>query len=134
MTGAETALGAGVHPLVAVAMGVTTATFGGILRDVLSGEDPVILSREIYVTAALIGSATYVLLSISGVGREISLLSGFAYRRRNPALRAALELDPAALPPPQRQAAPTEVSANTGSSGATDRDPQGSLRPASERR
>lgn len=78
VTGAETALRAGVHPLVAVAMGVTTATFGGILRDILSGENPVILSREIYVTAALIGAATYVLLSIVGVGREISLLSGFA--------------------------------------------------------
>jgi uncharacterized membrane protein YeiH len=53
VTGAEKALLAGAGPVVATAMGVTTATFGGIVRDVLGGESPVILTREIYISAAL---------------------------------------------------------------------------------
>ncbi len=47
MTGAERALLAGSGPVVAVAMGVATATFGGIIRDVLGNESPVVLSREV---------------------------------------------------------------------------------------
>ena len=49
VTGAEKALLAGTAPVIAVALGVITATFGGILRDILGGESPVILRREIYV-------------------------------------------------------------------------------------
>src|SRR5690606_18631255 len=43
VTGAEMALLAGAGAVVAIAMGVTTATFGGIIRDLLGGESPVIL-------------------------------------------------------------------------------------------
>lgn len=77
VTGAEKALLAGVAPVVAVAMGVVTATFGGIIRDILGGESPVILRREIYVTAALAGSALFVLLTTHGLAREIGLSAGF---------------------------------------------------------
>ena len=76
VTGAERALLAGVSPIVAVAMGVITATFGGIVRDILGGESPVILRHEIYVTAALVGAALFVALSSYGVTREIGLASG----------------------------------------------------------
>ena len=47
VTGAERALLAGTGPGAAVAMGVITATFGGVIRDVLGAESPVVLSREI---------------------------------------------------------------------------------------
>ena len=50
--GAEKALLIGSGPTVAIAMGVITATFGGILRDLLGAESPVVLSREIYVTGS----------------------------------------------------------------------------------
>jgi uncharacterized membrane protein YeiH len=60
VTGAERALLVGSGPVVAVAMGVITATFGGIIRDVLGNESPVVLSREIYVTAALAGASVLV--------------------------------------------------------------------------
>jgi uncharacterized membrane protein YeiH len=46
VTGAERALLSGSGPVVVVAMGVITATFGGVIRDVLGGESPVVLSRE----------------------------------------------------------------------------------------
>lgn len=59
-------------------MGVITATFGGIIRDLLGGEIPVILSREIYVSAALAGAAAFVLLTMIGVPREFGVGAGFA--------------------------------------------------------
>jgi len=47
---------------VAVVMGVMTGTAGGMLRDVLSAEVPLILRREIYATASLCGACIYVVL------------------------------------------------------------------------
>jgi uncharacterized membrane protein YeiH len=77
VTGADRALGAGAGPTVAVAMGVVTATFGGIIRDVLAGEEPVILSREIYVSAALVGAFAFVALVRLDVPRDMAMLAGF---------------------------------------------------------
>lgn len=51
-----------VGPFVAVVMGVITATVGGVVRDVIGNEPSVVVRREIYVTAALLGGSTYVLL------------------------------------------------------------------------
>jgi uncharacterized membrane protein YeiH len=76
VTGAEKALLAGTAPVIAVALGVITATFGGILRDILGGESPVILRREIYVSAALAGAALFVALSQWGLSRDIGLTAG----------------------------------------------------------
>jgi uncharacterized membrane protein YeiH len=77
VTGAEKALHAGAGAVVAIAMGVITGTFGGIVRDVLGGESPVILRREVYATAALAGAGLFVLMSAEGVAREMGLTSGF---------------------------------------------------------
>lgn len=60
--GAAKALSLGVHPLSAVVMGVLTATFGGIVRDVLAHQHSVLLRREIYITAAILGAAVFVAL------------------------------------------------------------------------
>ncbi|MEZ0167734.1 trimeric intracellular cation channel family protein [Microvirga sp. TS319] len=89
VTGAEKALLAEASPIVAVAMGVITATFGGVVRDVLGGESPVILSREIYASAALAGAAIFVALALAGTTREFALTSGFltAFVIRAAALR-----------------------------------------------
>ena len=84
VVGAEKALLMGTGPTVAIAMGVITATFGGILRDLLGAESPVVLSREIYVTAALAGAASFVAGSAVGLHREVAvvvgLLIGFGLR------------------------------------------------------
>ena len=77
VTGAETALAAGASPFVAVVMGVITATFGGIIRDILGGESPIILRREIYVTAALLGALVLVALHGLGLPRDLSAPAGF---------------------------------------------------------
>ena len=78
MTGAEKASQAGADPIVAVAMGVITATFGGIIRDLLGGESPIILSREIYASAALAGALIFVFLMAIGASRESAVAVGFA--------------------------------------------------------
>lgn len=52
---------------VAIVMGMLTATFGGVLRDLLASERSVLLTREIYVTAALAGAAVYTVLEIAGL-------------------------------------------------------------------
>lgn len=104
VTGADKALAAGAGPTVAVAMGVVTATFGGIIRDVLAGEQPVILSREIYVSAALVGALGFVALSIAGLPHGTAMVAGFAagFGLRAAALHLGWSL-PRYKPRPPRQ-------------------------------
>jgi uncharacterized membrane protein YeiH len=77
VTGAGGALAHGANPSIAVAMGVATATFGGIIRDILGGESPIILSREIYITAALVGATVFVGLLGVGASQDIAVVLGF---------------------------------------------------------
>ncbi|WP_031552395.1 trimeric intracellular cation channel family protein [Parvularcula oceani] len=57
--GASTALAAEAHPFVAVLFGAMSASFGGVIRDVMCDETPVIFSHEIYITPALLGAAVF---------------------------------------------------------------------------
>jgi uncharacterized membrane protein YeiH len=57
VTGAQKALLFGWNAEVAVLMGMATAVGGGVARDVLLNRVPVILQREIYASAALVGAA-----------------------------------------------------------------------------
>jgi uncharacterized membrane protein YeiH len=82
--GAVISLESGASPLVAVAFGAMTASFGGILRDVLAGEDTLVLRQDIYITAAAFGAGLVVAAKLSGVSQNFSLLvgiiGGFALR------------------------------------------------------
>jgi uncharacterized membrane protein YeiH len=82
--GAAKALSLGVDPFVSIAMGVLTATFGGVLRDVLAGQPSVLLKREITISAALLAAAGFVAMSAAGVpplwAGAIGALSGFVLR------------------------------------------------------
>jgi uncharacterized membrane protein YeiH len=100
--GAETALGTGASPFVAVVMGVITATFGGIVRDILGGESPIILRREIYVTAALLGALVFVVFQAVAV-RDAAAVAGFlaAFGLRGAALHRQWSL-PRYRPRPAR--------------------------------
>jgi uncharacterized membrane protein YeiH len=92
--GSAKALSFGVAPGVAVAMGVMTATFGGILRDIFAGEPSVLLRREIYVTAALLSASIYVALRWFEVdpsaAAAAAFISGFGLRAGAIALRWTL--------------------------------------------
>jgi len=49
----------GLHPFVAMIMGVVSAVFGGVTRDVLTNEIPLIFKKEIYASACFIGALVY---------------------------------------------------------------------------
>jgi uncharacterized membrane protein YeiH len=76
--GTAKALAAGVPALSAVALGTVTATFGGIIRDILAGTTPLVLRQEIYVTAAALGAAVMVGLQGLGLDAFLSAGAGFA--------------------------------------------------------
>jgi uncharacterized membrane protein YeiH len=76
--GAAKSLAMGVPPLVAVVMGVLTASFGGIVRDLLAGEPSILLRREIYVSAAALGAGTYVGLTLLGLSLWPAAIIGAA--------------------------------------------------------
>ncbi len=76
--GAAKGLAATGSPTVAVVMGMLTATFGGILRDLLAQEPSVLLRPEIYVTAALAGAAAFTLLDVAGFPTLASAIIAFA--------------------------------------------------------
>lgn len=62
VVGIETGLVAGLHPIICIALGTMTACFGGVIRDILCNEIPVIFRKEIYATACILGGLTYFLL------------------------------------------------------------------------
>jgi len=76
--GAEIALLSGAQPWAAVLLGVVTASFGGVLRDVVCDEIPLLFQKEIYALAALAGAATFVALRLNGIWRDPALLIGVA--------------------------------------------------------
>ncbi|QHS08812.1 trimeric intracellular cation channel family protein [Sinimarinibacterium sp. NLF-5-8] len=69
----------GYGGLIAVIMGTITGAFGGVLRDVLCAEIPMILRRgNIYATAVIAGASAYVLLQHLGLPRPLPTLIGMA--------------------------------------------------------
>jgi uncharacterized membrane protein YeiH len=71
------ALAAGVPVLSAIALGAMTASFGGILRDILAGDRPMVLwSRDFYVTAAAAGAAATAVLTSFAVDPFLVMLGG----------------------------------------------------------
>ena len=75
--GTDIALAHGVSPLIAMLMGVLTASGGGVLRDVLRDQLPLVLHRELYVVAALAGSAVMVGLARgAGAPTELAAAAG----------------------------------------------------------
>jgi uncharacterized membrane protein YeiH len=77
VSGAANALSHGASLTISVAMGVASATFGGIIRDILGGESPIILRQEIYITAAFVGATVFVLLAYWGLSQDSAVAIGF---------------------------------------------------------
>jgi uncharacterized membrane protein YeiH len=67
VVGAAKAEALGIAPPVCVVMGVLTATFGGIIRDVLANEPSILLRREIYISAAIVSATVFVVLRVLGL-------------------------------------------------------------------
>jgi uncharacterized membrane protein YeiH len=70
LSGAQVAEAAQCPPIIVVLMGTMTGVAGGVLRDVLTAQVPLILRRDIYATAAIVGVAIYLLLQAFGLQRS----------------------------------------------------------------
>jgi uncharacterized membrane protein YeiH len=71
--GVEKGLSAGLHPIICIALGTMSACFGGVIRDILCNEIPVIFRKEIYATACILGGLSYFLI------RKLPLESDFVF-------------------------------------------------------
>lgn len=60
--GIQISLNHGIHLEACLLLGVVSACFGGVIRDVLTAEIPLIFRKEIYASACLLGGLTYLLL------------------------------------------------------------------------
>ena len=96
VAGTQIALAAVTHGGIAIMMGVTTAVVGGMIRDILCNEVPLVLQKEIYALAALLGSALYV--GLDALGATAWLAAGIAFTActglRLAAIRWNLSLPP----------------------------------------
>jgi uncharacterized membrane protein YeiH len=72
--GVEKALSLGVSAEIAAIMGMFTAVMGGVIRDLLTNETPVIFRKEIYATACLIGASLYLTLYYFDVDRNTNVI------------------------------------------------------------
>jgi uncharacterized membrane protein YeiH len=66
VAGASKALNEGLPGFAAVGIGVLTAIGGGVVRDLLAGEVPLVLRREIYAVAALVGATVVTVTTVAG--------------------------------------------------------------------
>lgn len=73
VVGVEKGLSAGLHPIICIALGTISACFGGVIRDILCNEIPVIFRKEIYATACILGGLSYFLI------RKLPLESDFVF-------------------------------------------------------
>jgi len=71
--GVEKGLSADLHPIICIALGTMSACFGGVIRDILCNEIPVIFRKEIYATACILGGLSYFLI------RKLPLESDFVF-------------------------------------------------------
>jgi len=62
MVGIEKGLAADLLPVMCIALGTITACFGGVIRDILCNEIPVIFRKEIYATVCILGGLVYFVL------------------------------------------------------------------------
>ncbi|GMQ25547.1 trimeric intracellular cation channel family protein [Algoriphagus sp. oki45] len=72
--GVEKALNLGVRPEIAAIMGMFTAVMGGVIRDTLTNEIPILFRKEIYASACLVGAVAYLIFDYLGLERNYNLL------------------------------------------------------------
>jgi len=74
LIGIKKAMAVGLHPIICITLGTITACFGGVIRDILGNEIPVIFRKEIYATACIIGGLAYYLLYYINIPETINYI------------------------------------------------------------
>src|SRR5690606_19070479 len=64
IVGIEKGIQMDLHPIICVTLGTISACFGGVIRDILCNEIPIIFRKEIYATACILGGIFYFLLDL----------------------------------------------------------------------
>ncbi|MGO4905948.1 trimeric intracellular cation channel family protein [Flavobacterium sp. W20_MBD1_R3] len=71
LIGLEKGINIGLHPIVCIALGTITACFGGVIRDILCNDIPVIFRREIYATICILGGIMFFILLEFNLAKDI---------------------------------------------------------------
>jgi len=71
LIGLEKGIEYGLSPVICVILGTLTATFGGVIRDILCNEIPVLFRKEIYATLCIAGGILFFLLQEFAIPKEI---------------------------------------------------------------
>ncbi|WP_428740276.1 trimeric intracellular cation channel family protein [Tenacibaculum sp.] len=74
LLGVQKGLNFDLHPFVALVMGMSSAVMGGVIRDVLTNEIPLIFHREIYASACLAGGVVYLLLNPLQMNEDLQFI------------------------------------------------------------
>ncbi len=74
LIGIEKGLEVGLHPMICIALGTITACFGGVIRDILCAEIPVIFRKEIYATVCIVGGIVFFILKEFSLDQNILYL------------------------------------------------------------
>ena len=77
IAGIQKTIDSGFPFWVAIIMGCITGSFGGVIRDVLLNEEPVIFRKEIYAIACIIGGIVYQLCCMLNLSVEVAVVSTF---------------------------------------------------------
>ena len=75
LTGIEIGLQQNLHPIICVMLGTISASFGGVIRDILCNEIPVIFRKEIYATVCIFGGILFFLLKLTPLSTEVIQLT-----------------------------------------------------------
>lgn len=75
ITGTEIGINANFHPIISIALGTMTACFGGVIRDILCNQVPILFRKEIYATACIFGSIAFIILHNFNIDQNIVYVS-----------------------------------------------------------
>ncbi len=82
--GIEKSLSLGIHPFLSIIMGLFSAVMGGVIRDTLCNDIPLIFRKEIYATACLLGGVLFILLDYfqinSAINQSITIICIIVFR------------------------------------------------------
>jgi uncharacterized membrane protein YeiH len=78
MMGLQKALAYGASPFVAIVLGTMTGVFGGLIRDVICREIPLVLKGELYATTCIMGGAVYVTAVALDLNNDICMAAGLS--------------------------------------------------------
>jgi len=74
IVGVELGIQNQLHPVICIMLGTMTAAFGGVIRDILSNEIPLIFHKEIYASISVVGGIMFYGLLTNGIEQQLSYM------------------------------------------------------------